>query len=765
MPILKLHSVQDAWPSAVNPIVIPRAEKIGVALIVIASFLLFSLYSILTPLYEASDELWHYPMVQHLATGGGLPIQHEGQTDADAPWRQEGSQPPLYYWIAAAFSAPFDSSNWRELRRINPHSDMGVPARDGNANAILHTPAERFPWARAALATRMARLVSILMSTATVFCSYLVARELFADNASRITRNASLLRLAVPVLVACVPMFAFISGAINNDNAAVMFSTIGTWWALRVMRSSKGSGNGLSWQSAVIAGAIAGFGALSKSSALGLVALFGLAAALNQASNIRRLPFKHIALEVLRFSIVMVAVTLIISGWWFARNQQLYGDLLGWNGFLDVVGRRDTPASLAQLWSEREGFNWSYWGVFGTLNIIMHPFVYEVLNWVFVVAMAGCIYGLVSSALRKTLSHDAWRKIILCAFWVGIVFVALLRWTSLTPASQGRLLFPCIAVIASAMAYGLWRIHRFLLAAVCAGFVALAVAVPFVYIAPAYALPANQWQARLPLPVNATFGDALTLVEAGSSTQTARPGDEVTLRMNWELTQPLPANASIFVHLIDENDVIVAQRDMYPGQGNIATSETPANYIWTDHYTLRIPALAPTPRNLRWAVGAYDFQTGERMKLPSGGDRAIFGQLQLAERIDAAPLLRYANGVELLSYAIVPDALQPGQALSVTLRWRAAQPLAKDLNLSLQLLDDKANKIAQQDAGQPLTQWRLGETYETVFALQTSADAPAGVYDLLLVWYDPNGFARVPAYDARGQFAGDQIVLTRMRVK
>ncbi len=157
----------------------PRAEKIGAALIVIASFLLFSLYSALTPLYEASDELWHYPMVQHLATGNGLPIQRKDQTDADAPWRQEGSQPPLYYWIAAAFSAPFDSSNWRELRRINPHSDMGVPTRDGNANAILHTPAEQFPWTRAALATRMARLVSILMSTATVFFSYLVARELF----------------------------------------------------------------------------------------------------------------------------------------------------------------------------------------------------------------------------------------------------------------------------------------------------------------------------------------------------------------------------------------------------------------------------------------------------------------------------------------------------------------------------------------------------------------------------------------------------------
>ncbi len=67
------------------------------------------------------------------------------------------------------------------------------------------------------------------------------------------------------------------------------------------------------------------------------------------------------------------------------------------------------------------------------------------------------------------------------------------------------------------MAYGLWRIHRFVLAGVCAGFVALAVAVPFTTVAPAYAMPANQWQSRLPVPVNATFGNALTLVEADPS--------------------------------------------------------------------------------------------------------------------------------------------------------------------------------------------------------------------------------------------------------
>ncbi|MFC1466709.1 MAG: glycosyltransferase family 39 protein [Candidatus Brachytrichaceae bacterium NZ_4S206] len=741
-----------------------RAEKLCAALIVAASFVLFSLYSILTPLFEASDELWHYPMVQHLATGGGLPVQRAGQTDAEAPWRQEGSQPPLYYWIAAAFSAPFDSSNWREIRRINPHSDMGVPTRDGNANVVLHTPAEAWPWQRAALAVRAARLASILMSTTTVFFAYLVARELFPNDAGRKTQDATLLRLASPLIVACTPMFAFISGAINNDNAAVLFSTIGIWWALRLMRLGD-----LSIRNAAIAGAITGLGALSKSSALGLVGLFGLAGLLTifDARRETQHASRSLIFRLASFVLVMLAVTLLISGWWFIRNQQLYGDLLGWNAFLDVVGRRDQPASLAQLWSEREGFVWAYWGVFGAMNVIMPPWIYDALNALAALAVVGLVLRLASAVMGKApLMQDAGRKILLCAFWVALVFVALLRWTSLTPASQGRLMFPCIAVISAALAYGWWTFHRYVLIGACAGLVALAIAAPFAFIAPAYAQPPDRWVQRLPLAVNADFGGVVRLEEAGfDESGDLHPGDEVTLHLSWALAQPVTRNYSVFVHLIDAHDVIVAQRDMYPGQGSLALSEQPAGRLWSDRYTLRLSPLTPAPKQLRWAVGLYDHATGERLPLANGDDRAIFGSLELVSRPDETPLLRYANGLELLGYALDPPVLAPGATLTVTTRWRAAGPLPSDLNVSLQLLDDGANKIAQQDLGQPLTQWRASEAVTLTHTLAVSDDATPGVYRLLLVWYAPDDFARLSAYDAQGQFAGDQITLTRLRVR
>src|SRR5574337_895713 len=56
--------------------------------------ILATIYSLVTPIFEASDELSHYPVVQYIATHWTLPVQQPG---VETLWEQEGSQPPLYY--------------------------------------------------------------------------------------------------------------------------------------------------------------------------------------------------------------------------------------------------------------------------------------------------------------------------------------------------------------------------------------------------------------------------------------------------------------------------------------------------------------------------------------------------------------------------------------------------------------------------------------------------------------------------------------------
>ena len=58
-----------------------------------------------TPIFEASDEAWHYGVVREIASGNGLPIQQAGEITT---YRQEGSQPPFYYLIDAALISWID---------------------------------------------------------------------------------------------------------------------------------------------------------------------------------------------------------------------------------------------------------------------------------------------------------------------------------------------------------------------------------------------------------------------------------------------------------------------------------------------------------------------------------------------------------------------------------------------------------------------------------------------------------------------------------
>ena len=77
--------------------------------IILALFLAVSgAFAVTTPLFEASDELWHYPVVWRLSHRQGLPVL---DTLNPGPWRQEAGQPPLYYYIMALATGWIDTND------------------------------------------------------------------------------------------------------------------------------------------------------------------------------------------------------------------------------------------------------------------------------------------------------------------------------------------------------------------------------------------------------------------------------------------------------------------------------------------------------------------------------------------------------------------------------------------------------------------------------------------------------------------------------
>ena len=101
----------------------------------------------------------------------------------------------------------------------------------------------------------------------------------------------------------------------------------------------------------------------------------------------------------------------------------------------------------------------------------------------------------------------------------------------------------------------------------------------------------------------------------------------------------------------------------------------------------------------------------------------------------------WTNGAELVGYRIVDKRVRPGEALDLTLFWRAPQPLDKDYKVFVHVLKD-GQVIAQHDAepglgGYPTTRWPAGDIIPDRHLIQIPSEAQAGDYTAVVGLYDP----------------------------
>ena len=69
-----------------------KHDGFWIAVITLLFVILGVVYSLATPIFEASDELWHYPVVKHIADGRGLPDTAAGGRGAVAAGRQPAAR-------------------------------------------------------------------------------------------------------------------------------------------------------------------------------------------------------------------------------------------------------------------------------------------------------------------------------------------------------------------------------------------------------------------------------------------------------------------------------------------------------------------------------------------------------------------------------------------------------------------------------------------------------------------------------------------------
>ncbi|HFD38793.1 MAG TPA: DUF2142 domain-containing protein [Anaerolineae bacterium] len=566
-----------------------------ILLLILVSFVaLASVYSVVVPLFEAPDETAHVDFVRFLRTELELPRQGDCG---------EAHQPPLYYALAAIASLPARLDNLDMIWRHNPNFVWAGRGQD--INAVYHTAHEIFPWRDAVLAIHLMRAVSVLMGAITVLVVYLVAREVYPYH--------FLVPLTAAALVAFNPQFLFISSVVNNDNLANVCAAVVVWMMVRLLVGH------VNWWTLIGLGLSLGIGLTAKQNILALVPAAILVLVY---VSIQRHSFRLLLKGVLTVGGSIV----IIAGWWYGRNQILYGDVFGLDAFL--AHRPYENRALITSWELGRAFldkmHRSFWGMFGWMNVPLPTWYYQSLLGLYVLVIVG---GGLAWWKNHRKSQQQW------AIWalLGSLPILYIAWVVMYgyrfggSGWQGRYLFPTLTAIGLLLAVGLGhllsgrgRIAPPLL--IISAMLAVAVwALPSV-IAPAYSYvtkPLSELE-NVQHPASANFGNIIRLAGYDLTVASSATGPQVVITLYWLVTDQPTQDYKVFVHLVDPDWVLYGQGDGYPLDGQFPTQAWRAGDLIIDPHTVYFDKPVP-PGRYKIGVGWYLESTGERLPIVQNG--------------------------------------------------------------------------------------------------------------------------------------------------
>ncbi|MER3545531.1 MAG: hypothetical protein C4311_13270 [Chloroflexota bacterium] len=166
-------------------------------------------------------------------------------------------------------------------------------------------------------------------------------------------------------------------------------------------------------------------------------------------------------------------------------------------------------------------------------------------------------------------------------------------------------------------------------------------------------------------------------------------------------------------------------------------------------------------------------------------DEAWFGHVRLTRYAlpppgasPAQPMeAPWENGIQLQGYALAPpvQVIRPGEALYLTLYWRADGPTAVSYTVFTHLVGSRLNPrdgtpvwaghdMTPGNGERPTTSWQPGEVIRDPHLLRLDPDAPPGEYILEVGLYDPASGQRLRLRQPDGSLGEDRLILARLVV-
>ncbi len=139
----------------------------------------------------------------------------------------------------------------------------------------------------------------------------------------------------------------------------------------------------------------------------------------------------------------------------------------------------------------------------------------------------------------------------------------------------------------------------------------------------------NQAMPEITNKTKYVFGKQAALVGYdidNSMNQEHSPGAGV-LTLYWKRVGAIPIDYTVFVHILDVNGTIIAQKDQEPANASNPTSLWEDGEVVVDTYNLALPATARGPFQI--VVGLYNSNTSERLGVVDANGIALGDHLVL----------------------------------------------------------------------------------------------------------------------------------------
>ena len=393
-PHVQVKASRFSMPSLED---IVQSGAVWLSVIIVLHLALSMVYINRVPFGQFPDERPHAEYTSALALTGSLPV-----LSTSSRGNYEYHQPPLYYYLGIPFFLA------------------------GRAMGVAE-PLQGI------------RYLSVILGMLSIIVTYAVVKRAFGEEHLR--QRAPRRSILAAAFVAFLPTHVMLSSSVSNDILAEL--VFGTALLLIVELLT----DRFTLLNTTATGIIMAIGCLTKATCVILIPVAIVAYLLMYKKC--QCSIKTLAGHVL----LMLFVTAAGAGWWFLRNNALYGDPLAMGIFQSYFGDTAKP----EYWFS-QGFTafqylelvatWtfaSFWGVFGHMNIFMPSWIYITAAAVSLIGIAGSIKGIPEWRRQSMLSNEIW---VVFATTFVLVLLAFIRFNTVFFQAQGRYLYPAIVPIA-----------------------------------------------------------------------------------------------------------------------------------------------------------------------------------------------------------------------------------------------------------------------------------------------------------------------------